>query len=290
MPVANSISIITNASLAAEGQDIRQIGEKAAGIGALLRYGFPTPPTVILSISALPTTHSFAELQKATFLAIDELERIVGMPLGNELSGIPFLIAIRTDSKRSTSAIPPSIVNVGVPAGHPSMISKNHYCRCFRMRLCQIAPFLSLKQEDIYEIIQANPVQKVQILVTRYLIGLRLVKDLFKTVLIFQQMRFGNADGLSLSGMAYTRNPYTGEEGDYGRYIRNVPGFIYASSRTSEKRCLSMLRFDSPTIYSELRNTLNRLERIYDSPRYVEFVVENGELYLVQNMPPRNKQ
>ncbi len=95
------------------------------------------------------------------------------------------------------------------------------------------------------------------------------------------QMVFGNKGEGSATGVAFTRDPSTGEQGIYGEYLVNAQGEdVVAGIRTPQP--LLELRDRMPETYDELVETMGALERHYRDMQDIEFTVEEGKLYLLQ--------
>jgi pyruvate,orthophosphate dikinase len=95
------------------------------------------------------------------------------------------------------------------------------------------------------------------------------------------QMVFGNKGQTSATGVAFTRNPSTGEPGVFGEFLVNAQGEdVVAGTRTPEP--LERMAEALPEAHSELVATMQRLEQHYREMQDIEFTVEEGKLYLLQ--------
>jgi pyruvate,orthophosphate dikinase len=96
-----------------------------------------------------------------------------------------------------------------------------------------------------------------------------------------QTMVFGNMAGDSGTGVAFTRNPSTGEKGVYGEYLLNAQcEDVVAGIRTPSP--LSRLHEDLPTVHKQFLEIADRLEKHYRDMQDLEFTVEKGRLYMLQ--------
>ncbi|KKQ30041.1 MAG: Pyruvate phosphate dikinase, partial [Candidatus Shapirobacteria bacterium GW2011_GWF2_37_20] len=103
----------------------------------------------------------------------------------------------------------------------------------------------------------------------------------FGTAINIQSMVFGNLGADSGTGVAFTRNPATGENLPYGEYLMNAQGEdVVAGIRTPKH--LDSLKEDNEVIYKELINIFSKLEKHYRDMQDVEFTIENGRLYILQ--------
>src|SRR5215217_4945384 len=94
-------------------------------------------------------------------------------------------------------------------------------------------------------------------------------------------MVFGNLGEDSGTGVAFTRNPSTGEKKFYGEFLVNAQGEdVVAGIRTPLE--IDEMAKRLPTAYAELMETQDRLERHFHDMQDIEFTVERGHLYLLQ--------
>ncbi len=101
------------------------------------------------------------------------------------------------------------------------------------------------------------------------------------TAVNVQTMVFGNMGADSGTGVAFTRNPATGEQGIFGEYLLNAQGEdVVAGIRTP--RPMADLAKDLPKAYQEFLRLCALLERHYRDVQDIEFTIERGTLYLLQ--------
>jgi pyruvate,orthophosphate dikinase len=94
-------------------------------------------------------------------------------------------------------------------------------------------------------------------------------------------MVFGNMGDDSGTGVAFTRDPNTGEKELYGEFLTNAQGEdVVAGIRTPRK--ISQLRDLMPAVYEEFERIAERLERNYRDVQDLEFTIERGRLYMLQ--------
>jgi pyruvate,orthophosphate dikinase len=94
-------------------------------------------------------------------------------------------------------------------------------------------------------------------------------------------MVFGNMGNDSATGVGFTRNPATGENQLYGEYLTNAQGEdVVAGIRTPKP--IADLAVEMPSIYTQLVDLRNRLERHYREVQDFEFTIERGTLYCLQ--------
>ena len=94
-------------------------------------------------------------------------------------------------------------------------------------------------------------------------------------------MVFGNMGDDSGTGVAFTRNPNTGEDQLFGEYLTNAQGEdVVAGIRTPSP--ISQLQQDMPAVYDEFNRIGRQLERHYRNVQDLEFTIERGRLYMLQ--------
>ena len=108
-----------------------------------------------------------------------------------------------------------------------------------------------------------------------------------------QSMVFGNLGDTSATGVAFSRNPATGENKFYGEWLVNAQGEnVVAGIRTPnplneetknpQNQHLKSLQTEWPALYKELDDIRARLERHYHDMQDIEFTIQNGKLYMLQ--------
>ena len=101
------------------------------------------------------------------------------------------------------------------------------------------------------------------------------------TAVNIQTMVFGNMGDTSGTGVAFTRNPSTGEKGIYGEYLINAQGEdVVAGVRTPQP--IAKLAEDLPECYKEFIEIAHRLENHYKDMQDMEFTIQEGKLYFLQ--------
>ncbi|MEE9258906.1 MAG: pyruvate, phosphate dikinase [Nitrospinaceae bacterium] len=101
------------------------------------------------------------------------------------------------------------------------------------------------------------------------------------TAVNVQAMVFGNMGEDSATGVAFTRNPATGEKKFFGEYMLNAQGEdVVAGIRTPHS--ISQLEEEMPETYEELVQVYQKLEKHYKDMQDLEFTIENKRLYLLQ--------
>ncbi len=101
------------------------------------------------------------------------------------------------------------------------------------------------------------------------------------TAVNVQQMVYGNKNDLSGTGVAFTRNPATGEKKLFGEYLMNAQGEdVVAGIRTPQP--IETLKEIMPNCYDEFVKITHILEKHYQDMQDMEFTIEDGKLYILQ--------
>jgi pyruvate,orthophosphate dikinase len=113
------------------------------------------------------------------------------------------------------------------------------------------------------------------------------------TAVNVQAMVFGNMGETSATGVAFTRNPSTGERAYYGEYLINAQGedvvagirtpqYLTRSAREAAGAKAASMEESMPEVYGELARVFDLLERHYRDMQDIEFTVERGNLWMLQ--------
>lgn len=119
------------------------------------------------------------------------------------------------------------------------------------------------------------------------------IPDEWGTAVNVQAMVFGNMGDDSATGVAFTRNPGTGENHFYGEYLINAqgedvvagirtPGPINSYSKNAQNQQFPTLEKTMPKPYRELNEIQKRLEQHYGDMQDIEFTIEKGKLWMLQ--------
>ena len=101
------------------------------------------------------------------------------------------------------------------------------------------------------------------------------------TAVNVQEMVFGNMGETSGTGVAFSRNPSTGEKKLYGEYLMNAQGEdVLAGVRTP--LTIDQLKEQNPAVYEQFVNIVETLEKHYRDMQDMEFTIEEGKLFMLQ--------
>jgi len=107
------------------------------------------------------------------------------------------------------------------------------------------------------------------------------ISDDLGTAVNVQSMVFGNLGDDSATGVAFTRNPSTGERGVFGEYLTNAQGEdVVAGIRTP--KAIAQLELEMPEAYRQFLGVCQQLETFYKDVQDIEFTVEQGKLFMLQ--------
>lgn len=263
-------------------------GNKTKGIKEAAQLGFRIPEGFIVSAEtydyykeslSLPKDFSF-ELSSN----IEKLGEIVGKVFGSTNYYPPLLVSVRCGEKRQEDYLPQSLINIGLPASYDE---NNEFLSSLDSnRRMMLDMLVSNTQDDISYFCDLEPIEQIEQLIIfiykRFIATESEGLAISDHSLLIQQMVYGDLNSFSVSGSAYTRNPYTLAEEDYGKYIKKSGHFINFIE-TDKKNDLSELKIEMPRVYYELKGIFSTLEEHYKEARYVEYIIEDGQVYILQN-------
>jgi pyruvate, orthophosphate dikinase len=119
------------------------------------------------------------------------------------------------------------------------------------------------------------------------------IPDEWGTAVNVQAMVFGNMGTSSATGVAFSRNPATGDNHFYGEWLVNAqgedvvagirtPNPLNESTKSEQNKHLPSLETAMPKLYKQLDAIQNRLEKHYHDMQDIEFTIEDGTLYMLQ--------
>jgi pyruvate,orthophosphate dikinase len=297
------------------GRDL--LGGKGAGLAEMTQLGVPVPAGFTITTDAcrafMASGGEVEGLDEEVAEHIARLEEQAGKRFGDPED--PLLVSVRSGAAISMPGMMDSILNVGLNdesvAGLARSTGNEEFARdCYR-RLIQMfgetvddIPHESFTVEDSVE--QARGIyehetghgfpQDAREQLSRAITAvfdswnssraqvyrrMYSIPDDLGTAVNVVQMVFGNKGDDSATGVCFTRDPSTGEQGVYGEYLVNAQGEdVVAGTRTPQP--LADLRERMPDAYDQLLETLGALERHYRDMQDIEFTIEQGHLYLLQ--------
>jgi pyruvate,orthophosphate dikinase len=295
------------------------LGGKGIGLAEMTHLGVPVPAGFTISTDACRAyMDSGGQLPEGLEQEIDEhlarLEQTTGMRFGDP--GNPLLVSVRSGAAVSMPGMMDTILNVGL--NDEAAEGGEHFVLDSYRRLIQMYGEIvegidahrfeeALDEDDLPKTIEAYK-QIYQEKTGRPFpqdakeqLG-RAVRAVFDswntpraqayrrynkiphdlgTAVNVVQMVFGNKGEQSGTGVAFTRDPSTGETGLYGEFLADAQGEdVVAGTHTPEP--LAAMRERIPEAFDEFVATMRRLEEHYKDMQDIEFTVEEGKLYLLQ--------
>ncbi len=272
-------------------QQSKQFGDPSAPLLLSVRSGAPVSMPgmmdTILNLGLNDTTvEGLARLTSNPRFAYDNYRRFIQM-YGNVVMGIPIeyfekaLDNAKQASRASTDAELPAEVLLQLV---------NHYQSIFESETGQPFP------QDVFEQLWGAIGAVFRSWMTPRAVTYRKIHNLsddMGTAVNVQAMVFGNMGDDSATGVAFSRNPATGEKAIYGEYLRNAQGEdIVAGIRTPQPLTRAMAQTAEhpstsleelmPQVAHELFAMLQQLERHYRDMQDIEFTIEKGRLYILQ--------
>ena len=154
-----------------------------------------------------------------------------------------------------------------------------------------IADYKALYEKEIGSAFPQDPLKQLFLAIdavfkswnNRRAITYRRINNIpnFGTAVNIQAMVFGNKGENSATGVVFTRDPSTGENKKFGEYLTNAQGEdVVAGIRTPKK--FEVMKEEFPKIYTQLIDTIDKLEKHYRDMQDIEFTIEDGKLNILQ--------
>jgi pyruvate,orthophosphate dikinase len=293
------------------------LGGKGIGLAEMTQLGIPVPAGFTITTDAcrafMDSGGEVAGLDEEVAEHIERLEEKTGKRFGDP--GDPLLVSVRSGAAISMPGMMDTILNVGLNdecvQGLARSTGNEEFARdCYR-RLIQMfgetvdgIPHERFSPDDTVERAREIYAQetggdfpqdardqlrraitavfdswnspRAQVYRRTY-----SIPDDLGTAVNVVQMVFGNKGDDSATGVAFTRDPSTGEQGVYGEYLVNAQGEdVVAGIRTPQP--LEEMQERLPEAYEQFLETMGSLERHYRDMQDIEFTIEQGRLYLLQ--------
>jgi pyruvate, orthophosphate dikinase len=276
-----------------DGSQKDLLGGKGAGLAEMTRAGLPVPPGFTITTEACLTYYTLGGkmppgMMDAVHDAIHKLERRTGKGFGDAKN--PLLVSVRSGARVSMPGMMDTILNLGLNDTSVRGLARNagdvrfaqdcyaRFKKMFEHIVGQKAP------QDVFEQLEMAIGAVFNSWNSKRAIDYRRynkISDDWGTAVNIVSMVFGNLGDDSGTGVAFTRDPSTGEKKLYGEYLRNAQGEdVVAGIRTPEK--ITDLEKSQPEIYKQFVEIANKLEAHYRDVQDLEFTVERGKLYMLQ--------
>jgi pyruvate,orthophosphate dikinase len=293
------------------------LGGKGIGLAEMTHMGVPVPAGFTITTDACRAYLAEKDLPAGLEAEVEEhvrrLEEKTGLQFGS--SSDPLLVSVRSGAAISMPGMMDTILNLGLNDeaaeglaartgndrfaydsyrrliqmfgevvegidGHEFSFDDSEDLRDVVARFKRVYPFPSDAHEQLRRAVRAvfesweTPRAKV------YRHAHDIPDDLGTAVNVVQ-MVFGNKGERSGTGVAFTRDPSTGESGLYGEFLANAQGEdVVAGIRTPQP--IETMRDSLPKAFDQLVETMRRLEEHYRDMQDIEFTVEDEQLYLLQ--------
>jgi len=293
------------------------LGGKGVGLAEMTRMGVPVPAGFTITTDACRAFLASRDLPDGLEAEVDEhirrLEERTGKRFGSPDD--PLLVSVRSGAAVSMPGMMDTILNVGLNdeavQGLARKTGDESFANdCYR-RLIQMygetvdgVPHDRFSADDDVERARAAYTaatgdefpQDVRDQLRRAILAVfeswsspraqvyrraHEIPDDLGTAVNVVQMVFGNKGDRSGTGVAFTRDPSTGEQGLYGEFLANAQGEdVVAGIRTPQP--LRVMRESLPNAFDQLVETMRRLEEHYRDVQDIEFTVDDEQLYLLQ--------
>jgi pyruvate, orthophosphate dikinase len=226
-------------------KDKFELGNKGANLVLMTRLGLPIPPGFIIGIKAYREYHQKSVIPDYEIKeALSELERTMGKKMGKGLE-----VSVRSSGPVSMPGMMDTILNVNDVKHMKESIMK---------------VFDSWNSPRAVEYRRLNN-----------------LSSSLGTAVIIQAMVYGNSSEKSGTGVIFSRNASTGEQGIFGEYLSQAQGEdLVSGSRTPES--ISKLKKDMPKAFNELNKIAGMLEKYFRDMQDIEFTIESGRLFILQ--------
>ena len=274
------------------------IGGKAHGLVVLQRLGLPVPPGFVVTTGAcrayLRDGRLPGGLEDQLASAVAGLEAVTGRRFGGP--GRPLAVSVRSGGAVSMPGMMSTVLNLGLTAeataGLAAETGDPRFALDARRRL--LASFAAAAAgaplpDDAtrqLEVAVAAVFSSWDSPRARTYRALHDLPDGPGTAVTVQAMVFGNRDDHSGSGVAFSRNPSTGERAPFGEVLFGRQGDEVVAGR-SLTRPLHELAGREPAVWAGLLAALDRIERQYRDACSVELTFEAGRLWILQVRPAR---
>jgi pyruvate,orthophosphate dikinase len=293
------------------------LGGKGIGLSEMTQLGIPVPAGFTITTDAcrafMASGGAVDGLDEEVARHIERLEKRTGKRFGD--ADDPLLVSVRSGAAISMPGMMDTILNVGLNdesvAGLARTTGNEEFARdCYRRLIqmfgetvdgipheCFSVDDSAARAREIYEQdaghgFPQDAREQLQLAISavfeswnssRAQVYRRMyaIPDDLGTAVNVVQMVFGNKGESSATGVCFTRDPSTGEQGVYGEYLVDAQGEdVVAGVRTPQP--LAELEERMPETFEQLLETMGSLERHYRDMQDIEFTVEEGHLYLLQ--------
>ncbi|MFI1825161.1 pyruvate, phosphate dikinase [Streptomyces sp. NPDC020412] len=299
--------------LSAEAEESAEVlGAKARGLVALQRLGLPVPPGFVVTTEAcrafLRNGHLPDGFTSELADAIRDVEAATGRRFGGP--GRPLVVSVRSGAAVSMPGMMDTVLNLGLTAETTAALAAEtgdaRFAHAARQRFlstfaaatadvdANVSDGIAVRDDATVPDDAARQLERAlgAVFSSWHTERARTYRELHDvphdlgTAVVVQAMVFGNRDAHSGSGVAFSRNPNTGENAPYGDVLFGHQGDDVVSGRTRTRPLLDLAEH-APTVWAALRTALWRIEESLRDACYVEFTFQGGELWFLQCRPAR---
>src|SRR6478736_3556186 len=306
------------------------LGGKGANLAEMANLGLPVPPG--FTITTAVCTHYYAnaekypkELEKQVDAGLAHIARVTGRRFGDRAN--PLLLSVRSGARASMPGMMDTVLNLGLNDDTVEALARQSGDRRFaydsyrrfiqmysnvaldieltaddwvdvvaryqeRVREEKGEPFPQDPRDQLWGAIGAVFGSWMNARAITYR-RLHAIPESWGTAVNVQAMVFGNMGETSATGVAFTRNPSTGEKRLYGEFLINAQGEdVVAGIRTPQEiteAARKEAQSDKPSMenampaaFKELTRIYTLLEKHYRDMQDMEFTVEQGKLWMLQ--------
>ena len=284
------------------------LGGKGANLAEMNHLGIPVPPGFTITTDVC--THYYKndlnfpdELDSQIHESLSKVEAIMDSNFGDETN--PLLLSVRSGARQSMPGMMDTVLNVGLASSTiPGLIKKTNNPRfvydAYRRLIMMYADVVMEKAAGIEPRDGEGIRQKLENILDTYKKEKGLVDDTdlsaddwitvsdsFKSEI---RTTLGES---SATGVAFTRNPASGENIFFGEWLSNAqgedvvaglrtPNPLNEDTKTSETQNLPSLESSMPELYAQLAEIRNNLEVHYSDMQDIEFTIQDGRLWMLQ--------
>lgn len=262
------------------------LGGKGWGLVNMATMGVNVPPALIIP------THYCTQYQndpkKVMALVKSELPKV--KEFFNNIFGYMPLVSVRSGAKISMAGMMDTILNVGIDAytaeALESRLGEKLLPKLYEKYL-EMAAY-SDNEEEADFLADDQILRSVELVFKSWnndrAIEYRKINHISEnggTAVIIQAMVFGNLNDNSCTGVLFTRNPDTGEDGVVGEFLPNAQGEDIVSGEVTPQN-LQLIAKWNKAVHKELFKQAKALETHFKDMQDIEFTVQDGELFILQ--------
>jgi pyruvate, orthophosphate dikinase len=276
----------------ADPSKIELLGGKGANLAAMTALGLPVPPGFTITTDAWRSLKGAgtqpAGLSEEIERHLGRLEGVMGRSFGDAQD--PLLVSVRSGSPRSMPGMMDTILNVGltdetVEGLAAQTVDPSFAWDCYRR-------LVRMYSETVGRPFPQDPSEQLRLAIeavfrswgndrARDYRRVNAISDDLGTAVTIQAMVFGNCGHGSGTGVAFTRNPLTGERSPFGDFLPDAQGEdVVAGVRDPLQ--LQEMNHMHPHAWGELQRYMSILESHFKDMCDIEFTLERERLWLLQ--------